>query len=70
MARYRVGEEGLRVTTASGAVYSLPPGAEIAEIPDQYDGTLEVLELDEVPPLKVVGGYADKMIRPAEDKSL
>jgi hypothetical protein len=40
----------------------------IDEIPDQYEGTLEVLELDEVPPLKVVGGYADKMIRPAEDK--
>jgi hypothetical protein len=69
MARYRVGEEGLRVITSRGT-YSLPPGAEIAEIPDQYDGTLEVLELDEVPPLKVVGGYADKMIRPAEDKSL
>jgi hypothetical protein len=70
MARYRVGEGGVRVTTASGAVYSLPPGAELAEIPDQYEGKLEVLELDEAPPLKVVGGYADKMIRPAEDKSL
>jgi hypothetical protein len=70
MARYRVGEEGVRVTTASGAVYSLPPGAVVDELPDRYEGTLEVLELDEVPPLKVVGGYENKVIRPAEDKSL
>lgn len=60
MARYRVGSEGIRVITARGS-YSLPPGAVLDEIPDQYEGKLEVIQLD---------GYADKMIRPAEDKSL
>jgi hypothetical protein len=64
MARYRVGEEGVRVTTASGAVYSLPPGVVVDELPDRYEGTLEVIEW------KAVEGYENKVIRPAEDKSL
>jgi hypothetical protein len=69
MPRYRVGEEGVRVITACG-IYSLPPGAELDEIPDHYEGKLIVLELDEVPAPKAVHGYADKAIHPAEDKSL
>lgn len=63
MPRYRVGEEGVRVITGRGT-YSLPPGAEIDELPDRYEGSLELIEW------KAVEGYEDKMLRPAEDKSL
>lgn len=68
MARYRVGSEGLRVTTAQG-VYSLPPGAVLDEIPHQYEGRLIVEELDEVE-AKAIHRYDDKQLRPTEDKSL
>lgn len=67
MARYRVGSEGLRVITARGT-YTLPPGVVLDEIPSQYEGTLEAVALDELP--KAVHGYADKMLRSSEDKSL
>lgn len=66
MARYRVGEGGLRVTTARGS-YSLPPGVVLDEIPASYEGTLTVEALDEIEP-KQIGGYENKMLRPAEDK--
>lgn len=69
MARYRVGEGGIRVTTSGGAVYSLPPGAVLDEIPQRYEGKLIVEELDEAPPLKAVHGYANKMLHPVEDKA-
>jgi hypothetical protein len=76
MPRYRVGSEGLRVITTRG-IYSLPPGTVLDEIPERYEGKLEVVELDEAPNLldrpvfrKRLRGYADKRIRPAEDKSL
>jgi hypothetical protein len=76
MARYRVGSEGVRVIRPNGS-YSLPPGAVLDEIPHQYEGRLEVVELDEAPPLldrpifrKRLGGYQDKVIRPPEDKAL
>lgn len=68
MARYRVGAEGLRVFTARGT-YTLPPDALLDEIPQQYEGTLLAERLDEIEP-KRLDTYADKMIRPAEDKSL
>lgn len=61
--RWRVGEGGLRVMTARGT-YSLPAGAVVDELPERYEGTLEVTEWKEV------SGYADKMLRPSEDKSL
>jgi hypothetical protein len=64
MPRYRVGEGGVRVTTARGAVYSLPPGAVVDELPDRYEGTLQVVEWT------AIDGYDTKVIRPAEDKSL
>ena len=64
MVRYRVGAEGLRVSTASG-VYTLPPGAILDEIPEGYEGRLEVIV-----ETKQEHGYADKQLRPAEDKSL
>lgn len=67
MARYRVGSEGIRVITARGA-YSLPPGAVLDEIPERYEGKLEVVQFDDLP--KRLDGYAAKVIRPAEDKSL
>lgn len=69
MPRYRVGSEGVRVIRPNGT-YSLPPGAVLDEIPEQYEGRLEVLELDDVEAPKAVHGYADKMLRPTEDKSL
>jgi hypothetical protein len=78
MARYRVGEGGVRILPARGAPYSLPPGVELDEIPHQYEGTLEVVALDEVQSVglldrpvfrKRLGGYEDKVIRPAEDKA-
>lgn len=62
MHRYRVGEEGVRVITGRGT-YSLPPGAVLDELPDQYEGTLELIEW------KAVEGYETKVIRPAEDKA-
>ena len=64
MVRYRVGAEGLRVSTARGS-YTLPPGAVLDEIPEHYEGKLEGIE-----ETKQEHGYADKMIRTAEDKSL
>jgi hypothetical protein len=66
MARYRVGAEGLRVITARGT-YTLPPDAVLDEIPHQYEGSLIVEVLDEIEQ-KRVGGYENKMLRPAEDK--
>lgn len=67
MARYRVGEGGVRVIRPN-VTYSLPPGVVLDELPERYEGTLEVVEMDELP--KAVHGYPDKMIRPTEDKSL
>jgi hypothetical protein len=64
MPRYRVGSEGVTVIRPNGT-YSLPPGAELDAIPEHYEGTLEVVEWDEP---KAVHGYADKMLRPSEDK--
>jgi hypothetical protein len=64
MVRYRVGAEGLRVSTARGS-YTLPPGAVLYEIPDGYEGKLEVIV-----ETKQEHGYADKQLRPTEDKSL
>lgn len=61
--RWRVGSEGLKVIRPNGS-YSLPPGAVVDELPERYEGTLEVIEW------KRLDGYADKVIRPAEDKSL
>ncbi len=66
MARYRVGEGGVRILPVRGAPYSLPPGVVLDELPARYEGKLEVIELDELP--KREHGYSDKMIRPAEDK--
>jgi hypothetical protein len=65
MARYRVGEGGVRVMRPNGT-YSLPPGAVLDELPERYEGTLEVVEWDEP---KAVHGYETAVIRPAEDKS-
>lgn len=64
-ARYRVGDGGLRVTSPRG-VYTLPPGAVLDEIPNQYEGTLTLVEWDEP---KRVDGYEDKRLRPAADKA-
>lgn len=66
MARYRVGEGGVRVISGRGT-YSLPPGTVLEEIPHQYEGKLETIEWDEP---KRVDGYQTAVIRPAEDKSL
>lgn len=60
--RWRVGKGGLRVITARDS-YSLPAGTVLDELPERYEGTLEVVEW------KRLDGYADKMLRPAEDKS-
>jgi hypothetical protein len=67
MARYRVGAEGLRVTTARGT-YTLPPDVVLDDIPEQYEGKLLVETLDEIDLPKRVGGYENKVIRVAEDK--
>lgn len=52
----------MRVIRPNGT-YSLPPGTMLDDLPDHYEGTLELVEW------KRLDGYADKMIRPAEDKS-
>ncbi|HEX5164236.1 MAG TPA: hypothetical protein VFV93_02470 [Thermomicrobiales bacterium] len=74
MPLYRVGGDGIRVINPDGSGYSLPTGTVIDEIPNQYEGTLIEVEgdslLDRKPFQKRVRNYADKMIRPAEDKSL
>ena len=62
MVRYRVGAEGLRVSTARGA-YTLPPGAVLDEIPEGYEGRLEVIV-----ETKQEHGYQNKVIRPESDK--
>lgn len=71
MPRYRVGSEGVRVIRPNGS-YSLPPGVELDELPEHYEGTLEVVEMDDLlarPHFrKRLGGYEDKAIRPPEDK--
>lgn len=75
MARYRVGEGGLRVITARGT-YSLPPGVVLDELPERYNGTLVVLNLDNLPtadpsvapPVDGASAgafYEDRMLRPA-----
>jgi len=64
MVQYRVGAEGLRVSTARGS-YTLPPGAVIDEIPEGYEGKLEVIVEG-----KRMDAYGKKVILPAEDKSL
>lgn len=64
--RWRVGEGGVRVINRNGSAYSLPPGAVLDDLPERYEGTLEVLEWDAF--RKRRGGYQDKAIRPAEDK--
>lgn len=64
MSQYRVGSEGVRIINPDGGGYSLPPGTVIDEMPAHYEGSLELIKSKEV------HGYADKMIRPAEDKSL
>jgi hypothetical protein len=63
MVKYRVGAEGLRVSTASGT-YTLPPGAVLDEIPEGYEGRLEVIVEG-----KRMDAYGNKMIQPAEDKA-
>lgn len=79
MARYRVGEGGIRVTTRGGAVYSLPPGTVLDELPVRYEGKLIAEQLDEAPaeslltnPIfrKRLKNYERQVIRPPEDKSL
>jgi hypothetical protein len=67
MTRYRVGSEGVRVIRPNGS-YSLPPGTVLDDLPEHYEGTLEMIEGDDPP--KRRKGYADKAVRPAEDKSL
>lgn len=67
MARYRVGEGGVRILPERGAPYSLPPGVVLDELPARYEGSLAVVEWDDA---KRLAGYADKAIRPAEDKGL
>jgi len=62
MPQYRVGSGGLRVIHRDGSESQLPAGCVIDELPERYEGKLDVIEF------KQVHGYADKQIRPAEDK--
>ena len=76
MARYRVGEGGLRVGLPDGVVSYLAPGTVLTEIPDHYEGKLIVDALDEIlptadpsvaPPVDGASAgafYSDKMLRP------
>ena len=64
MTQYRVSKEGVTIILPDGGRYSLPPGAVLEELPDRYEGKLEL-----IPETKQEHGYADKMIRPAEDKA-
>lgn len=68
-ARYRVGSGGVRVIPSRGAAYHLPPGVVLDEIPNRYEGSLELVEWDEA---KQVDGYEDKRLWPGqyEDKGL
>jgi hypothetical protein len=75
MAQYRVGKGGLRVGLPDGVVSYLPPGTILDEIPESYDGTLIVVQLDSLPaavsqtnPASGASAgafYGDKMLRPA-----
>lgn len=67
MPRYRVGEGGVRVIRPNGT-YSLPPGAVVDELPHRYEGELREIQGDGTS--KRLDGYADKMLRPIEDKGL
>ena len=64
MPQYRVSKEGVVIILPDGARYSLPPGAVLDELPDRYEGKLELIQ-----ETKQEHGYADKMIRTAEDKA-
>lgn len=65
--RWRVGESGLRVITTRGT-YSLPAGALLDELPERYEGGVELVDDEFQPAGKRLGGYDNKMLRPAEDK--
>ena len=64
MPQYRVGKDGVLIIQPDGGRFSLPPGTVLDEIPEGYEGKLEVIV-----ETKQEHGYADKMIRTAEDKA-
>lgn len=60
---WRVGGEGLRVIHSDGSESLLPAGSVIAELPERFVGTLELID---------PAAYDDKTMQPGdyEDKSL
>ena len=63
MVQYRVSKDGVTIINRDGGRYSLPPGTVLDELPDRYEGKLEL-----IPETKQEHGYQNKVIRPAEDK--
>lgn len=58
---WRVGSRGLRVIHEDGSETLLPPGSLIAEIPDHFDGGLQLVVVEEP------GTYTDKKMHAAGD---
>lgn len=45
---WRVGSNGLRVIHTDGSESLLPPGSMIRAIPDRFDGSLELVPLEDI----------------------